>query len=207
MYKISTVRLEKAFSALKGVCKMRAELPGRIAAEHPSNSRFYGRVISGEAVSEYEAKARKMTAEAEETAQNMAKAFANDIAEFRGAIRAQTLVRGENLNAMTDRDMELLDRELIETPEELDAIRRRYAVNINPAMLRMIERYARKHNWGGFDFVVSVKPYTDAADRLESLAADIFNGANSPAEKELARYTTLETFVDSLAGGAEHGRE
>lgn len=199
-YKINTQYLGNAFRRAKEAVAIWEALENRLAALDP----FQNSDVIHESKEYLERRRAEVLKEAELTLNGLRNRFSEAMRLFKADIVAQTMPDGENLHVKARNDLELLDRDLIASPDELERIRKKYSNILNPAMLRAIEKYAARYEWPGFEFTFDAELYRRAAAALEELAEDVFTSAASPAHKRIAAFRDVSEFIDSAVKEGAH---
>ena len=103
--------------------------------------------------------------------------FREKLEDFRAYIGQCATPCGQNLRSEDARgELYLLEHGLIDSPEELEAMRKRNLSAFNPAVLRAIDHYAadESRKWSGFEFAVDTASLWAACDVLEKLGSAFF---------------------------------
>lgn len=137
---------------------------------------------------------------------NCKKLLREQMAGFRRHIVDCAIPKGENLRNEDARgDLYLLEHNLIDTPAELESMRKRNLAPFNPAVLRAIDHYAadKARKWPGFEFAVEVDALDAACDALEELAKRFFADPEHSNIDAVLKNASGEQYLQFVKGGNE----
>lgn len=195
--KICTADLDTALKWARSAAQAWENMRDSLGAVDSARNTRFNRDVTFEELERRRAKIREA---AEENVAAAKSSFYKALSRFRESVIAQTMPDGSNLHVKAREDLELLDRGLVDTPEELERIQRKYMTLINPAMIRAIERYAVARNWKWADSIVDTSLYKAAAERIERMAEDVFGDPESPSAAVLLGIGNAEEFIEFVKG-------
>lgn len=134
------------------------------------------------------------------------KLFRGQMADFRQYIVDCAIPNGVNLRNEDARgDLYLLEHNLIDTPTELESMRKRNLAPFNPAVLRAIDHYAadKARKWPGFEFAVEVDALNAACNALEELAKRFFADPEHSNIDAVLKNSSGEQYLQFVKGGNE----
>lgn len=123
-------------------------------------------------------------------------AFDECIAKFEAAFEE---IETPNGGAVDPGVMLMMEHDMYTRPRQLEHVQQQYADN--PTMLNLIEKYAAKKNWPGFNVLHDASRYTTGINEVRRAAKGVFSDYNGYFGDFILKYDTGEKLLDFYTEG------